>query len=325
VQHAAVYDPVRDRVVVIGGDGGTFLNDVWALNLAGGPTWEKLEPKGAPPTGRREHSAIYDPIGDRVIVYGGFDGVRRGDVWSLKLDGTPEWMLHLSATAPPANRAGHTAIYDPIRLRMVMFGGQTGPTSYSSEAWGLTLDIATPVAISLVASEVKPDLVRLTWSAEGAASLAATVYRATGDGEEWIDLGRPALHGEDQLVFEDRDVRSGERYGYRLVVHADGEETALDPVWVTIPHAAILSLAGAWPNPSEDGVSVRFTLPGAEPARLELFDLRGRRIAAREVGSLGAGEHLVPLADRPNLPAGVYLVRLTHAQRVLTAKALVVR
>ena len=126
-------------------------------------------------------------------------------------------------------------------------------------------------------------------------------------------------------MFEDRDVRPGERYGYRLEVHADGEQATLDPVWVTIPHTAVLSLAGASPNPSERGISVRFSLPGAEPATLELFDLRGRRIAAREVGTLGPGEHLVPLADRPGLPAGVYLVRLTYPRQVLTAKALVVR
>ena len=72
-------------------------------------------------------------------------------------------------------------------------------------------------------------------------------------------------------------------------------------------------------------MAVRFSLPGDERATLELFDLRGRRIASREVGSLGAGEHLMPLTDRGNLPAGVYLVRLTQGHRTLTAKACVVR
>jgi hypothetical protein len=70
---------------------------------------------------------------------------------------------------------------------------------------------------------------------------------------------------------------------------------------------------------------VRFSLPGDHPATLELFDLKGRRIASRDVGSLGAGDHLVSLSDRPDLPAGIYLVRLTQDQRALTAKACIVR
>jgi hypothetical protein len=87
----------------------------------------------------------------------------------------------------------------------------------------------------------------------------------------------------------------------------------------------MLSLAGASPNPSENGIAVRFSLPGKDPATLELFDLGGRLVASREVGSLGAGEHLVSLSERLHLSAGVYLIRLTQAGRALTAKACVVR
>jgi len=94
---------------------------------------------------------------------------------------------------------------------------------------------------------------------------------------------------------------------------------------VTVPVPAILSLTGASPNPSETGVAVRFSLPGNDAAMLELFDLRGRRIAAREVGSLGPGDHLVPLSERLNLAAGVYLIRLSQGHRTLTAKAAVVK
>jgi hypothetical protein len=42
--HSAIYDPVRDRMVVFGGfDGlGNLHNDVWVLSLAGAPTWSLL-------------------------------------------------------------------------------------------------------------------------------------------------------------------------------------------------------------------------------------------------------------------------------------------
>ena len=322
----AIYDPVRDRIVMFGGDGGPFLDDVWALNLSGSdPVWEQLHPTGSAPSPRREHSAIYDPVGDRMIVYGGFDGARRGDVWALELAGTPSWSLLVSATPPPASRSGHIAIYDALRKRMVVFGGQTGPTQFSGELWALNLDLTTPVAISLVSADARPDVARLAWTVERAASLSAAVQRSLPGSNEWTELGHATPEGEDRLTFEDRSVTAGARYGYRLVVSENGRSSTSEPVWVTIPRPAILSLAGAAPNPSDGAMAIRFSLPGNQPATLELFDLRGRRVASREVGALGAGEHLVPLADRPALPAGVYLVRLTQDRRVLTAKACVVK
>jgi hypothetical protein len=327
LQGAAVYDPVRDRVIVIGGDGGALLNDVWTLNLAGDPTWGELHPNGTPPSPRRSHTAIYDPVGDRVIVYGGYDEnyLRRGDVWALNLAGEPSWQLLISSTTPPLGRSGHVAVYDPENRRMIMYGGFIGTGQYSSEVWALNLDVTTPVAISLASTDVHSDLVRITWSAEGAANLKATVQRSEANSGEWTDLGAPSASGGDKLVFEDRSVVAGTRYGYRLVVLENGQPTTSDPTWVTVPVPAILSLAGASPNPSPGGVAVRFSLPGNDVARLELFDLRGRRIAAREVGSLGPGDHLVPLSERLNLAAGVYLIRLSQGHRTLTAKACVVR
>jgi len=67
------------------------------------------------------------------------------------------------------------------------------------------------------------------------------------------------------------------------------------------------------PNPSWGGrLTVTFSLPSSGRARLELLDVSGRRVADREVGSLGAGRHVVDLAERRQLPPGLYLVRLTQ-------------
>ena len=322
-QAAAVYDPVRDRVIVIGGDAGALLNDVWSLNLSGDPTWAELHPIGTPPRPRRSHTAIYDPVGDRVIVYGGYDESlhRLGDVWALNLDGEPSWQLLTSRTVPPAGRAGHVAVYDPDGRRMIMYGGFMGAGQYSGEVWALSLDVTTPVAISLATVDVASDLVRLTWSTEAAANLRAAVQRSDAGSDEWVDIGNPTVSDGDRLVFEDRTVVAGARYGYRLML-PDGATAA---TWVTIPTPAILSLTGASPNPSPNGVAVRFSLPGKDPATLELFDLGGRRVASREVGSLGAGDHLVALSDRMQLSAGVYLIRLTQGGRRLIAKACVLK
>lgn len=68
-------------------------------------------------------------------------------------------------------------------------------------------------------------------------------------------------------------------------------------------------------NPASGArLDVAFALPDAGAARLELLDVRGRRVASREVGELGAGNHEVRLEPRHRLAPGVYFVRLVQAR-----------
>jgi hypothetical protein len=180
------------------------------------------------------------------------------------------------------------------------------------------------VALSLASVEAESDYVRLTWFGEGAASLAASVERSSEPGV-WTAMGAATGQGQDQLVFSDPDVVPGTRYGYRLRVVQDGTEEVLAPVWVTVPIPVVLSLAGASPNPAIKELAIAFTLPAVRPGALELFDLRGRLVAREDLSTMEAGPHRIELARGRRLAAGVYLVRLTHGDRALTAKACVVR
>ena len=258
------------------------------------------------------------------MVFGGFDGTRRNDVWALPLGGQPVWEPLTSTTPGPTPRLQHAAIYDAVHQRMVVFGGQTGSGTLSKETWALDFEVPTPTLATLVDVEAHSDLVRLTWEAPGAAMLRAFVSRRVADAGDWTMRGTPSVDG-DRLVFEDREVVPGTRYGYQLAIQEGGGETLLDPVWITVPVHAELALTGASPNPAARALTVAFSLPDEGAATLELFDLRGRRLAREEVGGLGAGEHRVTLADARAVPAGVYLVRLVRGDRMLTVKACVIR
>ncbi len=76
-----------------------------------------------------------------------------------------------------------------------------------------------------------------------------------------------------------------------------------------------LRLDAPAPSPFSGHAMVRFSLPAAGDARLEVFDVRGARIATLADGAHGAGEHVVAL-EGGRLASGVYFCRLTAgAQR----------
>ncbi len=100
-----------------------------------------------------------------------------------------------------------------------------------------------------------------------------------------------------------------------------------DPI-ATAPALAprtAFALRGVQPNPAPAGATVTFALPDARPASLELFDVAGRRVWSREVGVLGAGEHVVPLRDGVASPPGLYLIRLRQGEQTATARVVLVR
>jgi hypothetical protein len=158
--HSAIYDPVRDRVVVFGGLGESIYDDVWALSLAGTPAWTLLAPTGAPPGARYGHSAIYDPERDCMVVFGGLAASNhRNDVWVLSLAGTPAWTALTPTGTPPGARWEHSAIYDPVRDRMVVFGGQAAGSSSYNDVWALSL-AGTPAWTQLTPTATPPSVRR---------------------------------------------------------------------------------------------------------------------------------------------------------------------
>jgi hypothetical protein len=86
-----------------------------------------------------------------------------------------------------------------------------------------------------------------------------------------------------------------------------------DPTAGVTGAPARLALARPAPNPSSGGATIGFSLPADGPARLEVIDALGRRIALAE-GTFAAGPHTWRwdgrLADGTRARAGLYFVRL---------------
>ena len=82
--HAAVYAPSNGLVIMFGGvlsGHATFLNDTWAYDPSAN-TWTKLAPSGTLPSERHDQAMVYDPSGNRMIMFGGVTSSSRlNDTW----------------------------------------------------------------------------------------------------------------------------------------------------------------------------------------------------------------------------------------------------
>ena len=110
------------------------------------------------------------------------------------------------------------------------------------------------------------------------------------------------------------DVRRGmERAGFDLSPVATADAPLADGAALDLPA----------PNPSAGAVRLAFALAEAGPARLAVYDALGREVAVLADGPLAAGPHAAEWAD--SVAAGVYVVRLEAAGRVLTRTLVVTR
>jgi Galactose oxidase, central domain/Kelch motif len=161
---AATYDSKRHRMIIFGGLRGYFptalLNDTWALSLDGEPTWHPITTHNAGPSPRYGHSAIYDPIGDRIVVFGGADNLNPLDeLWGLDLQ-TSTWSRLEPSGSGPAASALHSAIYDTSHKRMIVHGVssyETWALELSSLRWTLMSPLdGVPLTLSSHAAALDP-------------------------------------------------------------------------------------------------------------------------------------------------------------------------
>lgn len=103
-----------------------------------------------------------------------------------------------------------------------------------------------------------------------------------------------------------------------------GPDQTLD-VAPPAPAALAFALEAPTPNPVRGAtLTVRFALPAAGAARVELLDVAGRRVSERVLSAATAGRHTVTLGRERALEPGVYLVRLSQGERHATRRVVVV-
>jgi hypothetical protein len=82
------------------------------------------------PSVRAYMACAYDPVSQKVVMFGGWDGLWLRDTWTY--DGTT-W-TQVQSSISPGPRAGHGMAYDAVERVVVLFGGFDG-TACHSDTW----------------------------------------------------------------------------------------------------------------------------------------------------------------------------------------------
>ena len=134
-----VWDPARQRLVLFGGFacGGPpacssvkIADDTWEWD---GAAWSARSPTARPPA-RLGHGMVWDVARQRAVLFGGRTLSRYqpfADTWEW--DGTT-W-LQRDPTVSPAPREGPGMAYDPLRQRVVLFGGGSTNPPWFDDTW----------------------------------------------------------------------------------------------------------------------------------------------------------------------------------------------
>jgi uncharacterized repeat protein (TIGR02543 family) len=92
---------------------------------------------------------------------------------------------------------------------------------------------------------------------------------------------------------------------------------------------AFVSVMQNYPNPFARSTVIRYGLPAAAPAVLEVYDVRGRLVARNDLPGRSPGWHEFRFdsfdARGRRLPAGVYFYRLKAAGTMVTKKMVITR
>ncbi len=274
---ASIFDPKAKELVAFAGftDAGRF-DDTWRFNLVNA-AWREIS-LVTHPEKRCLHSASYDALKHRMIIYGGQNSGARGDIWAFDLT-TNTW-TDLTPQNNPAGRWFPTNIYDAISNRVIIFGGNLGGGNMTNEVWAFNLAQNSWQQIS--ASGALPS------AREGAVAI---YIRA----EERMVV----FSGFGNAYFN--DVWSLNNLSLTTAIEtSSGNE---------LP--TTFRLLGNYPNPFNPETMIVFEAPKASRVALRIYNLRGQQIKNLFEGKIDGGRHQMVWDGRNDsgvkVTSGIYL------------------
>ena len=351
--HNGVYDPEGHRMIIFSGrevnsQGSSFFNDVWAFDLSR-EVWVELEAPALRPNVRYGTAAVFDPVKKHLVMFAGFtDEGRFDDTW--RFDPAATSWIEVSPESHPGRRCLHTASYDRLDHRMIIYGGQRDGAL--DDIWAF--DLARDTWMDLTPSE-RPEGRFFATSVYDVRNHRILVFGGNRGGDDRTDqvwaFGLEDRTWEEIVVAGPRPPARDSAVAIyveaedRMVIFGGIDDGQLNDVWSLnqlsgrVPTAvqeekdrmapAALALAQNYPNPFNSDTVIRFVLPASGPVELAVYDLSGQQVATLAQGWRPAGTHAVRWKGRDqqgrDLASGVYLYRLRAGSRMEVRKLALLR
>lgn len=204
----------------------------------GAQEWVQLKTSGPTPPHRSRATAIYDPQGHRLVVFGGTSPLGNlNDIWGLDLR-THQWsdLTPLTDGPTPRPRLTPSAVYDPQGQRMLMWSGQ-GDEGFFNDLWAFDLKQGTWAELSTTGAV--PNRRYGTVSALDPASGGMAIFAGFTDEGRFGDTWRYGVaSGAWTRIFEREGPglrclhsASFDRQGRRMIIYGGQRSGPLDDIW----------------------------------------------------------------------------------------------
>ena len=194
---AMAYDPKVKKMILFGGRvesptvSWVSQNDTWSFDTQTN-TWEMLSPTGSIPAPRHCHGMIYDPVLQKIVLFGGErtdPPSQWNDLWTYDSI-TNQWEELHPIGMLPAPRNGFAMDYDQAHQCLVVFGGDDR-TQLHNDTW-IYSSLTNRWTKLPLATSPSPRSSAMAFSPESQSSL---LFDGREVGDTWtLDLGGPIVN-----------------------------------------------------------------------------------------------------------------------------------
>ena len=218
---------------------------------------------------------------------------------------------------------------DPSDLTL---GGSASLASGAS-AFPLSLSAETPLPVELTTFTAEPtgEAVELIWATAAEQNNSGFEVQRRSEEGRWERLtfvkGAGTTSEPQTYRFRDSALPFADSLVYRLrQVDVDGRAEFSPTVVVGRGSGTAVQLVAPFPNPTRQRATVRYVVPdgGAQPVRLDVYNLLGQRVATLVHETKTSGREEIVL-DASGWASGTYFLRLQVGGAMRTERLTVVR
>jgi len=166
----------------------------------------------------------------------------------------------------------------------------------------------------------------LKWTTTNGVNFDHFVIQRSTNGSTFDDISTVAAATEGSTTtqsysYTDQDDYDGTLYYRLMMVSKDGKFSFSNVLSISLQKAKTIRI---YPTVVESGTLFISAANAITAARLELFDMNGKRLQENDWSSL-QGVQPVAVGGNGKLPAGAYIVRLSNNQTTLTKQMIIIK